>query len=736
MSYHPQQSGSADLHIGAAIAAVPVDQQTDAVGEIVQDDPTAGPKDASVDPLAQTDPPGQRKQADPSEIGEAVLEHAAEQTDPDAIEELDGAPTRVDAPPQPVEQSVPSVEPRLVVIGGPDRGREFILTEGESSLGRGLDNDIVLADIAVSRRHTTVSQLGAAFELRDLGSGNGTIVNGNRVDSHLLEDGDQIELGNSLLRFEAPVEHGSPLAEPAAVALGTAETQVGDGETQVGEIIEPDLRAPSVVPPPEAVATVAEMEAPRTATQPRRKGMRRSTKLLIFGSVGLVAFLGFMLALKVALDRRKAAKNRSSATIARPQNTTAAASEHFDRGREYLRSRQWSKARDEFEKVYGLAPRFEHAKRYIRQARSEIRAEEQLKKAKQALSDGAFDLARSSLAKVPPTSVYAAELPRLKQQIDETEVDRLMGQARSLREEGKDGALARARELAEKAVRIAPADAEVRALLEELGKADSSAVASANRRRGTGRRSKVAARGARRRGSGRSAATGASAATEPRGRGAAQAKRSQPRVTTKLRGQSRRVLKRALALYADMQWSDAAAMLEEQAKGESNESRKNLLEQRAKSIRRVGKAYQDALAIQTRNQRRAIRAYQQAITADQKASGGIHKQNFEQRLYKVARLHAITSLKTGRYDTAYRGLTLAKRYGTVDDQLKRVEESLERKASDLFTKGYTIRTRNAAEARRLWQRVLRMVSPESAVYQKAYKWLNNSAPAYLDEDEL
>ena len=53
----------------------------------------------------------------------------------------------------------------------------------------------------------------------------------------------------------------------------------------------------------------------------------------------------------------------------------------------------------------------------------------------------------------------------------------------------------------------------------------------------------------------------------------------------------------------------------------------------------------------------------------------------------------------------------------------------------LFTRAYTMRSSNKAKARRLWQQILRMVPSSSQAYQKAYKWLNNSAPSYQDEDE-
>src|SRR5258706_16062125 len=90
----------------------------------------------------------------------------------------------------------------LNVIGGNDRGKRFDLTLPENRIGRGADQDVVLSDIAVSRRHVTILMEGGRYRLKDLGSGNGSLVNGNRVDQHILADGDHTEIGQTVMRFE------------------------------------------------------------------------------------------------------------------------------------------------------------------------------------------------------------------------------------------------------------------------------------------------------------------------------------------------------------------------------------------------------------------------------------------------------------------------------------------------------------------------------------------------------
>ena len=73
---------------------------------------------------------------------------------------------------------------------------------------------LVIADIAVSRRHLQIQMTSSGYRMQDLGSPNGTMVNGKRVAEVQLMDGDQIELGNSLLRFEHPPSRPQPELQP------------------------------------------------------------------------------------------------------------------------------------------------------------------------------------------------------------------------------------------------------------------------------------------------------------------------------------------------------------------------------------------------------------------------------------------------------------------------------------------------------------------------------------------
>jgi hypothetical protein len=82
-------------------------------------------------------------------------------------------------------------------------GERFALTETTITIGRHPESNMVLADPNVSRNHAEIRPQGDRFVVVDLGSTNGSRVNGVRVDTQVLEDGDELMFGNTRMRFEA-----------------------------------------------------------------------------------------------------------------------------------------------------------------------------------------------------------------------------------------------------------------------------------------------------------------------------------------------------------------------------------------------------------------------------------------------------------------------------------------------------------------------------------------------------
>jgi signal transduction histidine kinase len=90
----------------------------------------------------------------------------------------------------------------LFVIQGADQGKRFELNARTIGLGRDTSNTIRVLDHEVSRRHAEIRRVDDSFRLVDLGSSNGTYLNGKAVDQVPLRSGDQIRLGQTVILFD------------------------------------------------------------------------------------------------------------------------------------------------------------------------------------------------------------------------------------------------------------------------------------------------------------------------------------------------------------------------------------------------------------------------------------------------------------------------------------------------------------------------------------------------------
>jgi RNA polymerase subunit RPABC4/transcription elongation factor Spt4 len=92
--------------------------------------------------------------------------------------------------------------PVLVVrSGGGIAGQTFHPPEGKTLVGRSPECQIFLDDVTVSRRHAELERTGETFTIRDLGSLNGTYVNRRRIESTVLQDDDEVQIGKYRLTF-------------------------------------------------------------------------------------------------------------------------------------------------------------------------------------------------------------------------------------------------------------------------------------------------------------------------------------------------------------------------------------------------------------------------------------------------------------------------------------------------------------------------------------------------------
>ncbi len=110
--------------------------------------------------------------------------------------------------------------PSLVFLAGPIAGRRYKLADGEYVIGRRSDSQIFVPDMRVSRQHARLWKNGEAWSLEDLGSNNGTFVNGVRVETPTaLKHDDEIAIANNRIRVEAHEASEPPKPEGNHVTI-------------------------------------------------------------------------------------------------------------------------------------------------------------------------------------------------------------------------------------------------------------------------------------------------------------------------------------------------------------------------------------------------------------------------------------------------------------------------------------------------------------------------------------
>src|SRR5262245_39774711 len=145
-----------------------------------------------------------------------------------------------------MENSAPKVMPTrqlaLRFISGKYQGGEFPLADHkEIVVGRSSDLDMVLVEDMVSRRHARIACNGSQIVIEDLGSTNGTFVNGEKIKRATLKEGDRVLIGTSILKVVStdPSAPARPRREELPSVARGAQTRSMSGS--IDEIPLPDL---------------------------------------------------------------------------------------------------------------------------------------------------------------------------------------------------------------------------------------------------------------------------------------------------------------------------------------------------------------------------------------------------------------------------------------------------------------------------------------------------------------
>jgi hypothetical protein len=155
----------------------------------------------------------------------------------------------------------------VTVTSGPDRGTHLVLNAGDvRRVGRGKDADLEIADSLVSRAHFSIECADTGARIRDLGSSNGTLLNGRKVLDDVVGDGDEVVVGNTklLVRIEReprqeidrpPLSQRPPVEPPPSKDLDRpALPRSSEADRRGGSVGTPapmrETSAPAAAPPP------------------------------------------------------------------------------------------------------------------------------------------------------------------------------------------------------------------------------------------------------------------------------------------------------------------------------------------------------------------------------------------------------------------------------------------------------------------------------------------------------
>lgn len=196
-----------------------------------------------------------------------------------------------------------SLKFNLIMRSGPAPGKAYELTKSEIYIGRDIHNDVVINDAEVSRKHARMEIQAGGYVLEDLGSTNGTFVNGQRLmGPHVLRPNELIMLGENVsLVFETSYEAGETVvaaaSQPASFIPPPATSQPPPGPTaRTGEVSHPSA----------AQSTYESQMLPGPAEpyyEPLPEEKRSSRTLLLAGCGCLVVILCVIVAGGIVFDQ-------------------------------------------------------------------------------------------------------------------------------------------------------------------------------------------------------------------------------------------------------------------------------------------------------------------------------------------------------------------------------------------------------------------------------------------------
>nr|WP_317987901.1 FHA domain-containing protein [Hyalangium gracile] len=288
--------------------------------------------------------------------------------------------------------------PKLVVTAGPKAGEEFNLEDEEYVVGRSTDNPICIQDSSVSRKHIMLRRVGSGWTVSDLGSGNGTLVNGEPItDETVLGNGDVITMGDSEVTF-------------SDVANSTMMVAITPGPSR------PRPAASGAAPP--RPGRSERVRPGRTMAKPVDPAAQKKKKLMVVAAGVLVLFAGAGL---VVVQMRRTAMEQAQQLarleeIKREQELAAI----FEDAKKQIREGKWIEAKARLTELQSRDPERGGLQDYLERVDREIPNQQHVAAAQAALAEKKLGLAKVELDKVSQDTTMFDLVAKLKRQLQDT----------------------------------------------------------------------------------------------------------------------------------------------------------------------------------------------------------------------------------------------------------------------------------------------------------------------------
>lgn len=277
---------------------------------------------------------------------------------------------------------------KLVALAGPKAGAEFSLGQGEVVVGRSAEVEISIPDVSVSRRHASIAlQADGTYVVTDLGSGNGTRINGERITSGTANHGDEIAVGDTVLQF---VKSGAPLPKK------------GGGRKQPVRV--------SGQQADERTATRhdhARVPKKPAAPKPGQKRQRKQLYVVAGVTIGLLVLLGTVAKLR----------NQGGGGPAPVVAPDAGAVALFREAKSLAFNHKWIEAVRKADEALELSPDDATIGQFLEQAQVEAGYQKRVAEATEKLASGDFTGTRALLEQVPREADVFPQARALREQI-------------------------------------------------------------------------------------------------------------------------------------------------------------------------------------------------------------------------------------------------------------------------------------------------------------------------------